>query len=159
MVVDAMPIVADESPDEEEEGAVRLVEVGDEGLDDLVGVAGLNHDLRLAVELIGLPVVEVSDDGVDGVGDGVGGGKIVGIPLTETIGNILTLKEFDTEPVEALERADGGCADGNDGSLVGCETSENIASDDDMLGVHDMVFDLLGLYGFESACADVERDG
>lgn len=69
VVVDAMPIVADESPDEEEEGAVRLVEIGDESLDDLVGIAGLYHDLGLAVELVGLRGVEVADDGVDGVGD------------------------------------------------------------------------------------------
>lgn len=159
VVVDAVPVVADECPDEEEEGAVRLVEIGDESLDDLVGVAGLNHDLRLAVELVGLGVVEVAYDGVESIGDGVGGREIVGIPLPETVGNVLTLKEFDSEPVEAFERSDGCCADGNDGRLVGCEAGEDVASDDDVLGVHDMVFDLLSLYGLESASADVEGYG
>lgn len=87
------------------------------------------------------------------------GGEVVGIPLPEAVGDVLAFKEFDPKPVEALECTYGRCADGDDGRIVGCETGEDVARDDDMLRVHDMIFDLLGLDGFEGASSDVEGYG
>ena len=47
VVVDGMPIAADERADEQKEGRLRLVEISDQLVHDVEGVAGLDHNLGL----------------------------------------------------------------------------------------------------------------
>ena len=56
------PAVADEGGDQQQEGALGLVEVGDEAIDDTVVVAGGYHQLRLAVEAVGIVALHPSED-------------------------------------------------------------------------------------------------
>ena len=50
VVVDGVPVAFDEGADQEQQGALRLVEVGYQHLNDLVLVARSNDDLRTAME-------------------------------------------------------------------------------------------------------------
>ena len=49
IVIDGMPISADEGADKEQERRLRLMEIGDELIDYMEGVTGFNHDLCLGV--------------------------------------------------------------------------------------------------------------
>ena len=52
IVVDGMPIAADECADEQKEGRLRLVEISDQLVHNVEGVAGFDHNLGLGMEHI-----------------------------------------------------------------------------------------------------------
>lgn len=67
IVVDGAPLAADKGADEKEECALRLMEVGDDGAYDVVGVAGSNDDLCCGGEGGVVVGVEVADDPLKGL--------------------------------------------------------------------------------------------
>ena len=67
IVVDGMPIAADKRADEQKEGRLRLVEISDQLVHDVEGVARLDHDLRLGVERLLMRSIEVVEDGLQGL--------------------------------------------------------------------------------------------
>ena len=44
IVVDRFPVATDEGTDKQQEGRLRLVEVGDELIDDMERITGFDHD-------------------------------------------------------------------------------------------------------------------
>ena len=44
VIINILPLVAHSRRDEQQQRALRLVEVGDDGIDDAVAVAGANHN-------------------------------------------------------------------------------------------------------------------
>ena len=67
VVVDGMPIAADERADEQKEGRLRLVEISDQLVHDVEGVAGFDHDLGLGMERLLMRSIEVVEDGLQGL--------------------------------------------------------------------------------------------
>ena len=65
-VVDAVPVVTDESSDEQEERAVGLVEVRHHTTDDTVAVAGGDDDTRGEDERVLSLRIEIAEERVDG---------------------------------------------------------------------------------------------
>lgn len=59
VVVDLVPVVADECADQQEQGALRLVEVGYHAAHDVVLVARGNDDLRAGVQHLLASLVHV----------------------------------------------------------------------------------------------------
>ena len=64
IVIDLAPIVADESADQEEEGALRHVEIGDDALYKMIMVAWGYDDLCAGVEDVGAVEVHPGENGV-----------------------------------------------------------------------------------------------
>ena len=50
VVIDRAPVTADKSADEQQQGRLRLMEIGNEFIDDAEGITGLDHDLRLGMQ-------------------------------------------------------------------------------------------------------------
>ena len=67
IVVDLVPVALDECADEQEQRRLRLVEVGDELVHDLVGVARCDDDLRATVEHVEFCRVEPVEQVADGL--------------------------------------------------------------------------------------------
>ena len=67
VVVDGMPIAADKRADEQEEGRLRLVEISNQLVHDMEGIAGFDHDLGLGVECLLMRSIEVVEDGLQGL--------------------------------------------------------------------------------------------
>ena len=66
VVVDAAPVTMDEGADQEQKGALRLVEIGDEHLHNLVFIARGDDNLRAAVKYVLMVAVEPVEDVTDG---------------------------------------------------------------------------------------------
>ena len=69
VVVDRAPVSADKSADEQQQGRLRLVEIGDELIYNMEGIAGFDHDLSLGMQgrvSGGVPIVEAGWEGVFG---------------------------------------------------------------------------------------------
>ena len=64
VVVDRAPVSADKSADEQQQGRLRLVEIGDELIDDMEGIAGFDHDLRLGMQGRLSDRVQIIEDGL-----------------------------------------------------------------------------------------------
>ena len=62
IAVALFPSVADECGDQQQEGALGLVEIGDETIDDMILVAGGYHELCLAVEAVGVVALQPGED-------------------------------------------------------------------------------------------------
>ena len=67
VVVDGMPIAADERADEQKEGRLRLVEISDQLIHNVEGVAGFDHNLGLGMERLLMRSIEVVEDGLQGL--------------------------------------------------------------------------------------------
>ena len=50
VVIDRVPIAADKSTDQQQEGRLRLVEIGDQLIHHMERIAGFDHDLCLGVQ-------------------------------------------------------------------------------------------------------------
>lgn len=64
VVVHFPPVAMEEGTDEEEKSALRLMEIGDKHLHNLVLIAGGNDDLRAGVQRLQTVAVEIVDDGL-----------------------------------------------------------------------------------------------
>ena len=62
VVVDCSPVAVDEGGDKEQEGRLRLVEVGDHAADDVVVVAWSDDDLCTGVQCLKFVACEVVED-------------------------------------------------------------------------------------------------
>ena len=62
IVVDGSPVAVDEGGDKEQEGRLRLVEVGDHAADDVVMVAWSDDDLCAGVQCLKVVAIEVVED-------------------------------------------------------------------------------------------------
>ena len=67
IIIDGLPITADESADEQQEGRLRLMEIGDELIYDMKLIAGLDHDLGLGMECVLTGCIEVVEDGLQSI--------------------------------------------------------------------------------------------
>ena len=65
-VVDAVPVVADEGGDEQQERAVRLVEVRHHTADDAVAIAGGDDDARGEDKRVLSLRIEIAEERVEG---------------------------------------------------------------------------------------------
>ena len=66
VIVNRVPVAFDKGADKEQEGALRLVEVRDQHLHDLVFIARGNDDLRAAMESSLVVTVEPGQDVLQG---------------------------------------------------------------------------------------------
>ena len=62
VIIDAAPVATDEGTDEEQERALRLVEIGDEHIHNLVLIAWGNDNLSAAMKHVLLVAVKPGDD-------------------------------------------------------------------------------------------------
>ena len=83
VVVDAVPVVADEGAHQEEQGALRLVEVRYHAADDVILVARGDDDLRRGVQHLLAPLVHVAEQSSEGIRRGEGVVVFVGHPLRD----------------------------------------------------------------------------
>ena len=67
-VIDTMPVVPDEGCDEQEERAVRLVEVRHHPTDEAIAVAGRNDDARGEDQMLLSLRLQVAEERVKGFG-------------------------------------------------------------------------------------------
>lgn len=67
VVIDIMPFVADKGAHQEEQGALRLVEVGYHAADDVILVAGGNDNLCAGVQHLLAPLVHIAEQGFEGL--------------------------------------------------------------------------------------------
>ena len=158
VIVYALPVVADGCRHEEEERALRLVEIGEQGVDDPETVAGKDDNGRGSLEVIALRFVEPTQQGVHGFAEGAGIGEFIRLPLAHS-GKVLAAEEaFDPHPVKAFQRADGGGTDGYHIAGFVAKGFDQAAGNHHALGVHVVPADGLGLDRAESARADVESE-
>ena len=64
IVVHFLPVAMEEGTDEEEKSTLRLMEIGDKHLHNLILIAGGNDDLRAGVQSLQTIAVEIVDDGL-----------------------------------------------------------------------------------------------
>ena len=155
------PGIAYECGDQQEQGAFGLVEIGDEAVDDVVSVAGCYHQLGVAVQMVGVVPLHP----VKYVAVGFGGGDVeafeaVGVPLVYVHGvETGVLAKLHSEPIDRLDGAHGGGADGDDGMAdMGKDVLDVLPRDFDLLDVHFVFADGVGVDGFEGAGTDMEGD-
>ena len=155
------PGIAYECGDQQEQGAFGLVEIGDEAVDDVVSVAGCYHQLGVAVQMVGVvPLHPVKHVAVSFGGGDVEAFEAVGVPLVDVHGvEARVLAKLHSEPIDRLDGAHGGGADGDDGMAdMGKDVLDVLPRDFDLLDVHFVFADGVGVDGFEGAGTDMEGD-
>ena len=155
-----VPALADQGGDQQQQGALGLVEVGDQPGDDAHLIRRCDHEGCGGLEARQAVEVEVVHDVLQGLGGREGLVRLVGEPLlhVERAQCGALFLEHHPDPIEALEGARAGGADGHDGLAVLCdEVGDERAAHDDGLGVHGMLADGVGGHGAEGAGPDVQR--
>ena len=164
IVVDFPPVVAYEGGDQQEQGALRLVEVGDHFPDDAVLVARGYEDLRGAVQGFHPVAVEIAGNGLQRFR-----GRHVAAPVLPLVGHPLgdvqlffrgigILEKEAAYVVEALQRAHRSGAYGRGLCPVGDELAQGFSADAEPFGVHVVHPDGFALHRAERPCAHVQRD-
>jgi len=82
VAIDGAPVASDEGIDEQKECRLRLMEVGDEGINYFVVVAGGDDYLRGGVERVGVLVVVPTKQSLEGFAHGERRRGLVGFPLS-----------------------------------------------------------------------------
>ena len=83
MLVERAPAFADEGGHEEQEGASRLVEVGDEGIHNAEGVARGDDERGGGIKAVATRCIHALQQCGEGIGARWGGVGLVGGPLRE----------------------------------------------------------------------------
>lgn len=124
VVVDAMPVLAheaitiDKSADQQQQGALWHVEVGDDGIDQTEGEARCDENLGGSNELLLMGNIEVMEYLCQRFGDAEGVWLIVRLPLMDdqVFGMhgavVLDLRQLLANVVKTLKGADAGGAGG-----------------------------------------------
>ena len=164
--VDHTPVATDEGTDEQQEGRLRLVEIGDELVHDMEGVTGLNHNLGFRMKDILVRSVQPIEQGLQGVGRGERSVLLIGLELgnrksrkskVERPSFGLKATKLETDPIERLKGAHGGGADGDDMAQPSLYMGYCGARHGDNLRMHGVLVGVGGLNGQESAGTDMER--
>lgn len=161
IVVDFVPTVADECRDEQQQGAARLVEVGDEPLHDVPTVARHDDDAGRRDETVEAVAVEIVDEGEECVTGRNVGRAVVRLPLfdDEPFGcGIGVLYQRAPHVIEAFECAHRGGAYGDDPSRCRGQCDQGLAGYRDILGVHRMAGNRVALHRFEGTGAHMQGE-
>ena len=129
IVVYLAPVAFDEGRHKQQQCALGLMEVGDDALHDMEGIAWSNHDLRIGVQgrqVVTVKILEYLLQGLQGGQRIVLG--VVGHPLGDTqllLGGIGITADEHTYIIEALEGAHRGGTHGNGFTLMGDELHDS----------------------------------
>ena len=160
IIVDLPPVALDKSAHQEQQGALRLVEIGDEHLHYMELIAGDNDDLGARMEswqVVTIKIVEQRTQGLDRSDFGMG---LIRFPLGHMklfFAEVGTGDEFGTHIIEALQRAHTRRAHRDSFSIMGDEPFQGAPTHTDKFGVHRVAFYLLALHGLEGAGPHMQR--
>ena len=160
IIVNLLPIALEESTHQEQERTLRLMEIGDQHLHNLILIAWSNDNLRAGMESLQAVAVQIIDDCLDSLhrSDSIYQiaifRKLVRIPLFYVqivFISLRMLQQMNTHVIEALDGTDTGGSYGNDPALVLDEFFQTAAMNNNVFRMHLMTFDFKTLHRFECA--------
>ena len=149
-----------EGTHQEKEGALRLMEIGDQHLHYLIGITRSNDNLRAGMQGFQTVAVEIIDDCLDSLhrSDAIHQiaicRQLVWIPLLYMqilLACLRMLDEMHTHIVETLDGAHTGGSHGDDLALVLNELFQAATMNHDIFGMHLMTFYLQTLHRLEGS--------
>ena len=160
IIVNLLPIALEESTHQKQECALRLMEIGDQHLHNLILIARSNDNLRAGMESLQAVAVQIIDDCLDSLhrSDSIYQiaifRKLVRIPLFYVQIFFICLRmlqQMNAHVIEALDGTNAGCSYGNDPALVLDEFFQTAAMNNNVFRMHLMAFDFKTLHRFECA--------
>ena len=162
IVIDFSPVALYEGRYQQQQRALRLMEVGHHGLDNLVVIPRGNDNLGTGVQGLHPVAVQVVQDGLQGRWGGDAlllGGQLIGLPLADVqffFGGIGMIHQGQSDVIEAFQGAYGSRSDGDGLSLVSQQLHEGLSGDGDILRVHLVAFYFFAFDRFEGAGSHVQ---
>ncbi len=162
ILVDGFPVSFHESGDQQEQGALRLVEVGDDPSYDLERVARGDDDPRRRHQRIRMvPVQEIEDVLKGSLRCQPVVVRIVGHPLTydEILGGRLRIALQDhAHVIEAFQGPYGGRPHGDDVSKFALDALDGATAYGDEFRVHLVPLDRVAFHRLEGSRPDMQGD-
>lgn len=160
IAITCFPLFANQRRYQQQQGALGLMEICYQTIDDAVAVSWGNHELRFAVEIIGILVLHPAKNICIGIGVGQRGVEDVRIPLVDVHALQLWVGlQLDTEPVEGFECAHRGGAHRDERfAMVGDDTTQVVSGDVYRLNVHFVLADGVCAYGLKCTCPYMKSD-
>ena len=160
IIVNLLPIALEESTHQKQERTLRLMEIGDQHLHNLILIARSYDNLRAGMESLQAVAVQIIDDCLDSLhrSDSIYQiaifRKLVRIPLFYVQIFFICLRmlqQMNAHVIEALDGTDAGGSYGNDPALVLDEFFQTAAMNNNIFRMHLMTFDFKTLHRFECA--------